>query len=344
MLWVGGALVFIGALGSLASGPLAIDFATVVRALGGVFADAGSDRVSVLEATVIWEIRMPRVVLAILVGGGLAMAGATMQSLFRNPLADPGIVGVSMGAVIGAVAAIVLIPRWATGEFLAVAEAWIVPVSAMVGAIVSTALIYRLSRVGGRVDLVSMILVGIALNAIGGSFVGLMSFLATDEELRTLTFWGLGSLGRSGWDLILPGLPLLIAPMLLLPWFAVRLNVLLLGEESAMALGIDLVQTKRILVVLVAALVGAATALCGTIGFVSLVVPHICRTLVGADARRLLPLCFVGGAGLLLAADWVARSIVPPAELPIGILTSLLGGPIFLSLLMRRKRAMEVGE
>lgn len=340
MLITATALPLLGFL-SLMSGPLPIQTDAIWTTIRSLLNPGIAAHLSPLERTVIIDIRLPRIVLALLVGGGLAMAGATMQSLFRNPLADPGIVGVSMGAVIGAVGAIVLVPRLMLGLVPDAMLPYAVPLCAMTGALVATLLIYKLARVGGQVDLVSMILVGIALNAIGGSFVGLMTFLATDDELRTLTFWGLGSLGRAGWDLILPALPFLLIPMILLPFYAIKLNALILGEEGATALGIDLAKTKRSLVILVAALVGAATSLCGTIGFVALVVPHICRTLIGADLRWLMPICTLAGGALLLVADWVARTIVAPAELPIGILTSLLGGPIFLALLIRRKQAME---
>ncbi|MDP0499021.1 MAG: iron ABC transporter permease [Verrucomicrobiota bacterium JB022] len=298
----------------------------------------GTAEVSALREAVVLNIRLPRVVLGILVGGGLAVAGAAMQGLFRNPLADPGIIGVSSGGAIGAITMIVLGVKLLPPDLYATFGPYLVPVAAMGGAMGMTFLIYRLARSGGRVDLVSMLLVGIAINAIGGAFMGFLSYIATDEQLRSLTFWSLGSLGRADWELIRAGSLFILVPLCWLPFFSRELNALLLGEEEAQHLGIDVTRAKRKLIVLAASLVGAATALCGAIGFIALVVPHMVRSLIGPDHRFLLPASALLGGVLLLLADMVARTVVAPAELPIGILTSLLGGPVFLGLLLRRQR------
>lgn len=300
------------------------------------FGIAGEE--TALHEVVIWNIRLTRILLAILVGGGLAMAGAAMQGIFRNPLADPGIIGVSSGGAIGAILMIVLGSRVIPESAMAAFGLYAVPVAAMAGAVAMTILIYRLSLSRGGVDLVSMLLVGIAINALGGALIGLMTFIATDDELRTMTFWGLGTLGRANWQLMLPALIFILVPLLLLPRYARALNALLLGEEDAGHLGIDVRRVKRELIVLSAAVVGATVALCGAIGFIALVAPHIVRTALGPDHRFLLPGAGLLGALLLLLADAGARTVVAPAELPLGILTALLGAPVFLFLLSQRRR------
>ncbi len=326
----------VAALVSLTIGAMDISLSEV---FGVVSAKVGASAESKsIEEVVIWDIRLSRILLAVLAGGGLAMAGAAMQGVFRNPLADPGIIGVSSGGAIGAILMIVLGARLVPAGALQSFGLYAVPLAAMGGAIVMTVLIYRLSISRGSVDLVSMLLVGIAINALGGSLIGLMTFIATDDELRTMTFWGLGTLSRANWSLLLPGLGFILCPLALLPFYARALNALLLGDEDAEHLGIDVRRMKRELIVLAAAVVGATVALCGMIGFIALVAPHIVRTAIGPDHRYLLPGAGLLGALLLLLADAGARTFAAPAELPIGILTALLGAPVFLFLLLQRRR------
>jgi iron complex transport system permease protein len=327
---------------SLAAGPMDLPLKKVAlivleRLLPGLV-ESGA---TVTERLVVWDIRFARTLLAVLAGGGLAMSGAAMQGVFRNPLADPGIIGVSGGGAIGAITMIVLGARLFPADFAARFQLYLTPVAAMLGAMAMTVLIYHLSLRRGRVDLISMLLVGIAINALGGAFIGLVSaFIATAEELQTVTFWTLGSLGRATWDLIFPAALFILPPVILLPRHARALNALALGEEDAAHLGVDTRRVKRSLIALSASLVGATVALCGMVGFISLVAPHIVRAAAGADHRFLMPASALVGAALLLAADMVARTVVAPAELPLGILTALFGAPVFLSLIHKRNRAV----
>lgn len=338
-LLVGLSLLLPGAaVASMLIGPMDI---TVEKVLGIVGAKIGLESAiefSKAESIVVWDIRFSRVLLAVLVGGGLAIAGATMQGVFRNPLADPGIIGVSGGGAIGAILMIVLGARFIPESVMSHVGLYAVPVAAMAGAVAMTWVIYRISLVRGQVDLVSMLLVGIAINALGGAVIGLMTFISTDEELRTMTFWGLGSLGRANWDLILPGMLFIVLPLLFLPRYANALNALLLSESDAHYLGIDTKRVKRVLIALSASVVGATVALCGAIGFIALVAPHMIRSAIGPDHRFLLPASGLWGAALLLLADMGARTVAAPAELPIGILTALIGAPVFLFLLVQRRR------
>jgi len=284
------------------------------------------------QEAVLLAIRLPRVLLGVLVGAALAVAGAAMQGLFRNPLADPGLLGVSSGAALAAASVIVL------GGTLGVSGAWLLPVAAFLGGLLVTLLVYRLATTGGRTAVATMLLAGVAVNALAGSGVGFLTFLADDAQLRDLTFWSLGSLGGVTWRSLAAAAPLMLAAILVLPRFARPLNAFLLGEAEAGHLGVRVEVVKVGTVLLTACAVGAAVSVSGIIGFVGLVVPHLLRLAVGPDHRVLLPGSVLLGASLLLLADLVARTVVAPAELPIGIVTSLVGGPFFLWLLLKFRR------
>lgn len=286
------------------------------------------------QESVLMVIRLPRVVAGLLIGASLAVAGASIQGLFRNPLADPGLIGISSGSALAAALMIVLGNRL-FGGFIAVFGDWALPVAAFAGGFMTTLLIYRLATLGGRTSVMTMLLAGIAINALCGACIGLLTFIATDDQLRDLTFWSLGSLGRANWSAIGAMLPFTLIALLPLPFLARSLNALLLGEAEAGHLGINVERIKVLVVVLVALAVGAGVAVAGMIGFVGLVVPHLIRLTLGPDHRTLLPASALLGASLLLAADLLARTIAVPAEVPIGIVTALVGGPFFLWLLLR---------
>ncbi len=313
------ALVLI-ALGSAGSGALAIPRTQILSLLFSAPADAEA----LMWRNVLTGVRLPRIVLGIVAGGGLAVAGAAMQALFRNPLAEPGLMGISLGGAMGAVAAIVL---GATGL------AGIAP-AAFVGSLAATAAVYQLGS--RRPGMANLLLAGVAVNAICASVVGFFTFQANDIQLRNLTFWNMGSLAGANWALLAWLTPLVgvLSLLLLRDWRA--MNALLLGEREAQHLGFDLKRLRRRLIVLTAMLVGPLVAVTGTIGFVGLVVPHLIRLPLGADHRWLLPNSLVGGAIALTLADWLARLAVIPAELPIGIVTSLVGGPFLLWMLTRK--------
>lgn len=282
------------------------------------------------QAAVLYAIRLPRVILGILVGAGLAIAGTAMQGLFRNPLADPGLLGISSGASL-TVAISIIFGIQAFGIYS-------MPIAAFVGALIATILIYLMSQERGRVNVATMLLAGIAINALCGAGTGLMTFLATDEQLRTITFWGLGSLGGAVWLSVTSAAPLILISIVILPLTARALNAFMLGESGAAHLGIPVQQMKWLIVSLVALSVGASVAVSGTIGFVGLVVPHLLRLIIGPNHQTLIPASAFLGAILLVLADLIARTIALPAEVPIGIITALLGGPFFLYLLQKSKK------
>ncbi|SDH22030.1 FecCD family ABC transporter permease [Roseospirillum parvum] len=293
---------------------------------------------SPVQETVLLAIRLPRALLAVLVGAALAVAGAALQGLFRNPLADPSLIGVSTGAALAAGGVIVL-GGLVAGPLFDAVQGLALPLAAFLGGLATTALAYRIANRHGQTQVATLLLAGIALNAMAGAGIGLLIFLSDDQALRDLNFWMLGSLGGITWERLLLAAPLIIAPTLAVLLLARPLNALLFGETEALHLGFDVEAAKRWTVVLVALAVGAAVALSGVIGFVGLVVPHLIRLTLGPDHRVLLPAAMMLGASLLLLADLVARTVVLPAELPIGIVTSCLGGPFFIWLLLRRRVA-----
>lgn len=292
--------------------------------------------VTLRDRVVLMDIRLPRLILGMLVGAGLALCGALMQGLFRNPLADPGIVGVSAGAGLGAVIAFVL-GGLLPGSMASFMGVWLVPFAAFLGAWCFTLVLYRVASRGGRVSVATLLLAGIALAALAGAATGILIYMADDRQLRDLTFWSMGSLAGAGWAKI--GLAaVLIAPVLILaPRLGAGLNALALGEAAAVHMGTDVERLKRTTVMAVSAAAGAAVAVSGGIGFIGIVAPHLLRLVNGPDHRRLLPDAAILGAVLLVGADMIARQIVAPAELPIGIVTALLGSPVFLWVLMRRR-------
>ncbi|MGF1547819.1 MAG: FecCD family ABC transporter permease [Thiotrichales bacterium] len=289
------------------------------------------------QRTILAAIRAPRVTLGILVGAALGVAGAAMQGLFRNPLADPALVGVSSGAALAAVAMIVLgatmFESWSAWFGL-----YALPLAAFLGGVVATLVVYHFANVGGRTVVATMLLAGIAVNAIAMALTGALTYIADDAQLRTLTFWSMGSLGGASWARVGVVAAFLVIPLALIPRYARALNALLLGESEAQHLGYDLERLKRHIVLLVALCVGAAVAMTGIIGFVGLVVPHLVRLAIGPDHRALIPASALLGATLLLLADLLARTALSPAELPIGIVTAAVGGPFFLWLLGRRRQ------
>ncbi|WP_417662954.1 FecCD family ABC transporter permease [Pseudomonas sp.] len=316
---------------SLALGPVSLSLADTAKALLHLL---GLPVTGAEQAQLIIErIRMPRSLLGAAVGAVLALCGVAMQGLFRNPLADPGLVGVSSGAALGAAVAIVGGAMF--GGIPASISPYLLSVCAFAGGLVVTAVVYRLGRRDGVTNVGTMLLAGIALTALAGAAIGLFTYLADDATLRTLTFWNLGSLNGASYPRLWPLLLVTVAVGLWLPRRASALNALLLGESEARHLGIDVERVKRELVFCTALGVGAAVAAAGMIGFIGLVVPHVVRLLAGPDHRLLLPASALAGASLLLFADLFARLLLAPAELPIGIVTALIGAPFFLYLLVR---------
>ncbi|EPF0314280.1 FecCD family ABC transporter permease [Enterobacter chuandaensis] len=279
----------------------------------------------------IWlTIRLPRVLLALVIGGSLALAGCVMQGLFRNPLADPGLLGISSGAAL-AVALWVVIPIALPALMMLYAPM----LAAFLGALAATVMIFLLSQQRNS-SLSRLLLVGIAINALCGAAVGVLSWLSNDAQLRQLSLWGMGSLGQAQWSTLLAVTSLMVPAVLIIWRLAGPLNLLQLGEEEAHYLGVDVATVQRILLLCSALLVAAAVAVSGVIGFVGLVVPHLMRMWLGADHRAVVPGSVLAGALLLLVADTLARTLAAPAEIPVGLLTSLLGAPWFLWLIFRR--------
>jgi len=319
---------------SLTTGALDIPLSSVLKGLFGQ-GEAASPA-ELRDRIVLMDVRLPRVLLGALVGAALAVSGAVMQGLFRNPLADPGIVGVSAGAGLGAASMIVL-GTTALAPVVAVLGIYALPLAAFFGGLLTTFTLYRIGTRGGMTSVATMLLAGIALSALAGAATGLLVYIASDQQLRDLNFWALGSLAGANWQKILAAGPIIAVVLVGVPFLAHGLNGLVLGEAAAGHLGIRVQRLKRVAIVAVAAATGASVAVSGGIGFVGIVVPHLLRLTIGPDHRFLLPACALLGGSLLILADTVSRTIVAPAELPIGILTALAGAPFFLWILLRRK-------
>lgn len=291
------------------------------------------------DTSVIAGIRLPRILLAAVVGASLAVSGAAMQGLFRNPLADPGLIGISSGAALAVAVTIVLVAPSSSG----VLGLYGLSVAAFAGGLATSLMIFRFSRWSGGSSVTYMLLTGIAVTAIAGAGTGFLTFLSDDQQLRTLTFWTMGSLSGALWTAVGVAASVVVPSTLVLFRRARDLNLLLLGEREARYLGVDSDRLKRTVIICTALSVGAAVAVSGIIGFVGLVVPHLVRLMIGPDHRVLIPASALLGGTLVMLADTVARTVVAPAEMSVGILTSLIGGPFFLWLLMTQFSRRQTG-
>jgi iron complex transport system permease protein len=293
-------------------------------------AGVGGSELARVPESVLWNVRFPRIVLALLVGASLGCAGALMQGVFGNPLAEPSVIGVSLGAAVGAVAAISLGLNFLGN--------WTLPAFAFVAGLGTALLVYSMSRSGGRTEVVTLILTGIAVNAFAGALIGLFVFLADTAAVNQITFWQLGSLSQATWPKVLAVLPCAALGLVVAPFYARKLDLLALGERPARHLGVDVERLRVVLILVVALLTAAAVSVSGVIGFVGLVIPHLLRMAAGPGHRFLIPGSALGGAVVLLAGDLAARTVVEPAELPLGVLTALFGSPFFFWLLRRTRR------
>ncbi|MES5825093.1 iron ABC transporter permease [Streptomyces sp. RG80] len=305
--------------------PLADVLSSVLHQVG-----LGGGELDRVAESVLWNVRLPRIVLALLVGASLGCAGALMQGVFGNPLAEPGVIGISSGAAVGAVASIVFGLNFLGN--------WTVSAFAFVAGLATVLIVYVMSRSGGRTEVVTLILTGIAVNAFAGALIGLFLFFADTAAVNQVAFWQLGSLAQATWPKVLAVLPCAVLGLAVAPLYARRLDLLSLGERPARHLGVDVERLRVLLILVIALLTAAAVSVSGIIGFVGLVVPHLLRMVAGPGHRFLVPGSALTGALVLLAADLAARTIAAPAELPLGVLTALLGSPFFFWLLRRTRR------
>jgi iron complex transport system permease protein len=315
--------------------------ASVIDVITSMVTGSTDSALSNRDRIVIFDIRLPRAILGFLIGGGLAVSGAVMQGLFRNPLADPGLIGVSAGSSLGAVAMIVL-GGGALAPVVHIFGIFSLPIAAFIGGLVTTLLLYKVATRHGQTSIATLLLAGIALGSLALAATGILIYMADDRQLRDLTFWSMGSLAGSTWSKVISAGPIIILSLLPLPFMARGLNALTLGEAAAFHMGVAVQRLKNVAIVSVAAAVGASVAVSGGIGFVGIVVPHILRMIIGPDHRFLLPASALLGGSLLIVADVVARTIVAPAELPIGILTAGVGGPFFLWMLLRQRSRLSL--
>jgi len=317
------------ALFSLTVGTVSISW---LEALGAIFGNASSAQID----TILFDIRLPRILLAIFVGAVLASTGAVMQGLFRNPLADPSLIGVSSGASVGA--SIMIVTAGGAIQGGALVGLSLVSIGAFVGGFLATLLVYRLATSGMGTSVTTMLLAGIAIGALAGALNSLLSYFSDNDMLRQISLWQMGNLSGASWLKV--SIMGVVAGLLmsLFPRDSKALNALLLGESEARHLGINVQWVKRRLIALTALGVGVSVAVAGLVGFVGLIMPHIIRLMIGPDHRWLIPASGLAGAVLLVIADSLARVVVIPAELPTGILTAILGAPFFVILLLQQRK------
>jgi iron complex transport system permease protein len=317
-------LLLASLLAAAAVGPVALDWRRVLDVGAGVNPDA----------VILFRARIPRLLLAAIVGGALAAAGAALQALLRNPLAEPHLVGISSGAALAAVLALVTVP-------VVLGHALVVPVAAFLGALLSIWIVVRLAFVGERVDPYTLLLIGVIYNAFTGALLMFINSIVDLYQAHGVLFWLMGHIGTREYSTVGALALYSLAGLSLLLWHARDLDCLSLGDERAAELGVDVERARRMIFVAAALLVGAVVSVSGLIGFVGLVVPHLMRLVVGADHRMLLPASYLAGAIFLVWADTVARTVLGATEIPVGVVTALVGAPVFAYLLRRERRLVE---
>ncbi len=329
------ASIFSVGLGAVSIPPKEV-IAVLLKKISG-----NADTAHMQHEAIITIVRLPRVVLGLLAGAALGISGAAIQSIFRNPLGEPGLIGVSAGASLAAVAVIGLESIIFAGLSNLLGY-YLLALAAFAGAGTTAFIIYHISKHEGRPNITTMLLAGIAINALAAALTGLITYLATEQQLRNITFWMLGSLGGATWQTVTALAPFVLLPIVLLPLYGKALNAFSLGETQADYLGINVDGVKKRVILLSTMAVGAAVSLTGIIGFVGLLVPHIVRLVIGVNNTHVLPASALLGALMLTTADLAARTIAAPIELPIGVITALIGAPVFLYILIRDKRKLTI--
>lgn len=323
-------LLLIGALLSLTQGPMTLPASQSLLAVWDGLWGSSFNTLKAYQEIVVWELRTPRTLLAMLVGAIISVCGAVTQGLFRNPLADPGIIGVSTGAGLGAALSIVLLP--------VAVSAFMTPLAAFGGGLLTTLLVYKLAQSSHGTSVLILLLAGVAIAAFAGAVIGFLQYIANEEKLRDLTLWGMGTLNGATFKTVALASATFVVLYMLTYKHAGQLNALLVGEPEARHLGIDVETLKLRLIVMTALGVGVAVAATGVIGFLGLVVPHLIRMLTGPDHKILLPLSALLGAALLLLADVASRLVLAPSELPVGLMTAVFGAPFFTFLLIQQRK------
>jgi iron complex transport system permease protein len=334
-------LLLAAVLFSLTIGAVSIPVGDVVIILMKKLGLFSAVEVNSTHEVVLSAIRFPRIIMTMLIGGALGISGASLQGLFRNPLVEPGLIGVSGGAASAVVILVVF-----GGSLALPSSGWLynslIPVVAFAGGLAATFIVLQLSYQSGKTNIAVLVLIGVAMNAFTGAIIGLSIFYADENQLRTYTFWTLGDLGGATWSKLLIGAPLMLASSIVLLFYSRSLNAMALGEAEAFHMGVDVERTKRIIIFFSALGIGVSVSMAGIITFVGLVIPHLVRVLFQPDHKLVLPASVLGGALLLILSDIIARTIVSPAELPIGVVTALIGAPFFIALLLNAKRKHEI--
>ena len=330
-------LLVFSVIAGISLGPVNIPFRDVWRIIfNKLFGSGNIDDIKTGTQNIVWFIRIPRVLLGLAVGGGLTLSGVGMQAFTKNPLAEPYVLGISSGASAGAVLAIIASVVLPWGKMS-------ISFGSFVGALLSIIIVYTLSRSGGDITPIRLVLVGVAVSAIFRALTNFIVYTApSDAQVRQATFWMLGGLGSAEWSDLIITYVVLIPSAVVMMIFARPLNAMMMGDSSAITLGVNVNAVRKLLIFLTAVLTSAAVAVSGCIGFVGLIVPHIVRSVTGADHSKVIPLSLLCGSIFMIWADVAARLVCAPAELPVGILTALFGGPLFLW--MVRKRRYEFGK
>ena len=296
---------------------------------------------SKIHHAVFLGIRLPRLLMAIIVGMALGTSGAILQGLFRNPLVDPGFIGVSSGAAVGAML-VIMYSDFFLNYINAFWLQYLLPVFAMLGAIITTILVFKISKTDHKTNVLTMLLVGIAINALVGSLIGFLVVKSSDAQLRSFTFWTMGGLDGANWEVVGIASLFIIIPLFFAYSLRAKLDIFMLGDSEARHLGLGVEKLKRSIIIISALMVGASVSFCGMIGFVGLVTPHLVRLFIGPSHKYLLIGSTILGALLLASSDFLSRAIIAPAQLPISIITSLIGAPFFIWLIIEQKRRMQI--